>query len=198
MAFQLSPPPYAKDALEPATTLESHHDKHHKTYVDTLNRLVEGKPLAQKTLPEIVQATAGKADQATLFNNAGQVWNHDFYWASMRPGGGGHPSGALKDKIDGDFGGFEAFKKAFAEAAQTQFGSGWAWLVCDDKGKLKLVKTGNADTPFVHGLVPLLTIDVWEHAYYLDYQNRRADYVAAWLDKLANWEFAAQNLDKVK
>ena len=198
--FELGPLPYDESALAPvisANTLGLHHGKHHKTYVDTLNRLVEGKPLAHKTLPEIVQATAGKADQATIFNNAGQVWNHDFYWASMRPGGGGQPSGALKHRIDADFGGFEAFRKAFAEAAQTQFGSGWAWLV-DDKGKLKVLKTGNADTPFVHGLVPLLTIDVWEHAYYLDYQNRRADYVAAWLDKLANWDFAAQNLDKVK
>jgi Fe-Mn family superoxide dismutase len=199
--FQLGPLPYDESALAPvisAKTVEFHHGKHHKTYVDTLNKLVEGKPLAQKGLPEIVQATAGKADQASLFNNAGQVWNHDFYWASMRPGGGGPPSGQLREKIDGDLGGFEAFRKAFAEAAQTQFGSGWAWLACDAKGKLKVVKTGNADAPFVHGLTPLLTIDVWEHAYYLDYQNRRQDYVAAWLDKLANWDFAAENLAKAK
>jgi Fe-Mn family superoxide dismutase len=199
--FELGPLPYDESALAPvisAQTLGLHHGKHHKTYVETLNQLVEGKPLAQKTLPEIVQATARKSDQASLFNNAAQVWNHDFYWASMRPGGGGMPSGALMEKIDSDLGGFDAFRKAFAEAGQTQFGSGWAWLVCDDKGKLKVVKTGNAEPPFVHGLTPLLAIDVWEHAYYLDYQNRRQDYIAAWLDRLANWEFAAENLDKVK
>jgi superoxide dismutase, Fe-Mn family len=195
--FELGKLPYSADALAPVIsdkTLSFHHGKHHKTYVDTLNKLVQGGPLAEKTLIEIIKATASKPAEAQIFNNAAQVWNHDFYWASMAPKGGGQPTGELKQRVERDLGGFDAFKKEFAQAAATQFGSGWAWLALDNSGKLKVMKTANAEVPFTAGMTPLLTIDVWEHAYYLDYQNRRPDYIAAWLDKLANWSFAAENL----
>jgi len=194
--YSLPPLPYADNALAPiisAQTIGFHYGKHHKTYVDNLNKMVPGTDLEGRSLAEIVTATAGVADRAGIFNNAAQVWNHTFYWNSLKPGGGGAPTGALADKIGGAFGSFEAFKKEFANAAVTQFGSGWAWLVADG-GSLKVVKTGNAEVPLTKGQKPLLTIDVWEHAYYLDYQNRRADYVAALIDKLLNWEFAAENL----
>lgn len=194
--FTLPPLPWPEDALNPqisANTMGFHYGKHHQGYVNNLNKLVLDTPLADQPLETVIQSSAGKADQAAIFNNAAQVWNHTFYWNSLRPKGGGQPSGALAEQIDKDFGGFEAFKAEFAKAATSQFGSGWAWLV-KDGDKLKVTKTGNADTPLVHGQKPLLTIDVWEHAYYLDYQNRRADYVAALLDHLINWEFAAQNL----
>jgi superoxide dismutase, Fe-Mn family len=197
--FELGKLPYGNNALAPVisdNTLGFHHGKHHKTYVETLNKLVQGTPLEDKTLVEIIQATAGKSDKAQIFNNAAQVWNHDFYWASMAPNGGGQPAGELKQRIERDFGGFDGFKKEFAQAAATQFGSGWAWLCLEKGGKLKVTKTANAELPFTAGLTPLLTIDVWEHAYYLDFQNRRPDYIAAWLDKLANWSFAAENLAK--
>jgi Fe-Mn family superoxide dismutase len=189
--------PWAESALDPvisAKTISFHYGKHHKTYVDNLNKLIPGTEYADLPLEKIVAATAGKADKAGIFNNAAQVWNHTFYWHSLRPEGGGEPPAALKAKIDASFGSVETLKKDFAAAAVGQFGSGWAWLVADGE-KLKILKTGNAETPVTLGVKPLLTIDVWEHAYYLDYQNKRADYAAAVLDKLINWEFAAQNLD---
>jgi Fe-Mn family superoxide dismutase len=151
--------------------------------------------MADMSLGRIILATAGNVDKAGVFNNAAQVWNHTFYWSSMKPNGGGKPAGILAEKIDSSFGGFDALKKELAGAAMGQFGSGWAWLV-SDAGKLKVVKTGNAENPMTKGMKPLLTIDVWEHAYYLDYQNRRADYVNAVLEKLVNWDFAAENLAK--
>jgi len=194
--FTLPPLPWPEDALSPqisATTIGFHYGKHHQGYVNNLNKLILDTTLADQSLETVIKATAGKVDQVAIFNNAAQVWNHTFYWNSLRPKGGGKPTGALAEQIDKDFGDFEKFKTEFAKAAVSQFGSGWAWLV-KDSDKLVVVKTGNADTPIAHGQRPLLTIDVWEHAYYLDYQNRRADYVAAVLDHLINWEFAAQNL----
>ena len=194
--FTLPPLPYPENALSPAISAQTvgfHYGKHHQGYVNKLNELVVGTPLADQPLEAVIKATAGQADQAAMFNNAAQVWNHTFYWNSLRPQGGGKPSGALAERIEKSFGGFEPFKAEFAKAAASQFGSGWAWLV-KDGDKLIVTRTGNADTPIAHGQKPLLTVDVWEHAYYLDYQNRRADYIAAVLDKLINWEFAAQNL----
>ena len=193
--FKLPPLPYAENALEPvisARTIGFHYGKHHQGYVNNLNKLVTGTPLADQPLEAVVKATANP-DQTAIFNNAAQVWNHTFYWNSLKPKGGGKPTGALAEMIDKSFGGFEQFKAEFAKAAASQFGSGWAWLV-KDGDKLAVVKTGNADNPLVHGQKPLLTVDVWEHAYYLDYQNRRAEYVTAVLDGLINWDFAAQNL----
>ncbi|RVU39246.1 superoxide dismutase [Hwanghaeella grinnelliae] len=196
MAFELPALPYAQDALEPhisANTLSFHYGKHHNTYVTNLNNLVKDTDLAGKSLEEIVKAVAGDASKAGIFNNAAQVWNHTFYWHSMTPNGGGAPTGAIAAKIDEDLGGYDKFVEEFKAAATTQFGSGWAWLVLDG-GKLKVTKTANADSPIAHGQTPLLTIDVWEHAYYLDYQNRRPDYIATFLDSLVNWDFANQNL----
>ncbi len=187
--------PYAKTALAPhisEETLNFHYGKHHQGYVNKLNKQVEGTPLAEQPLEAVIKATANP-DQTAIFNNAAQVWNHTFYWNSLKSKGGGKPTGALAEMIDKSFGGFEQFKAEFAKAATGQFGSGWAWLV-KDGDKLAVVKTGNADNPLVHGQKPLLTVDVWEHAYYLDYQNRRAEYVTAVLDGLINWDFAAQNL----
>jgi Fe-Mn family superoxide dismutase len=192
----LPPLPYAENALDPvisANTLGFHYGKHHKGYVDTLNKLVADTELAGLSLEQLINETAGKADKIAIFNNAAQTWNHTFYWRSLRAKGGGSPPAALKQKIESSFGNLDACKKELATAATTQFGSGWAWLVLEGD-KLKVVKTGNAETPLTKGAKPLLTIDVWEHAYYLDYQNRRADYVNAVLDKLINWEFAADNL----
>lgn len=197
MAFELPALPYAKDALEPhmsSNTFSFHHEKHHNTYVVNLNGLVEGTDLEGKSLEEIVSATAGNPDKAGVFNNAAQVWNHTFFWNSMKPSGGGAPTGDLAAKIDEAFGSFDGFKDAFKAAGATQFGSGWAWLVVGDGGKLEVVKTPNAETPMTQGKTPLLTCDVWEHAYYLDYQNRRPDFLASFLDNLANWDFAAENL----
>ncbi|MEI7970155.1 MAG: superoxide dismutase [Betaproteobacteria bacterium] len=191
----LPPLPWADNALEPvisAQTIGFHYGKHHRGYLDNLNRMVTGSAFADASLEDIVMSTAGRADQATVFNNAAQVWNHTFYWRSLRPGGGGRPGGTLARAIDESFGGFDEFRKQFAQTTISQFGSGWGWLVRDG-ARLRLVKTGNAETPLTQGLVPLLTIDVWEHAYYLDYQNRRADYVNALLDRLINWEFAEEN-----
>ncbi len=195
--FTLMALPYADDALAPivsANTLSFHHGKHHKTYVDNLNNLVKGTEFEGQSLEAIVTATAGKADKAPLFNNAAQIWNHDFYWNSLKPNGGGMPTGKVAEKINESFGSFDEFKKQMAATTVGQFGSGWGWLVADAAGKLKVVKTGNAEVPMTQGLKPLLTIDVWEHAYYLDHQNRRADYVNAVIDKLLNWDFAAKNL----
>jgi len=194
--IELPPLPYAPDALAPvisAETMSFHYGKHHKAYVDNLNKLVAGTEHADTPLEKLIAAVAGKADKAGMFNNAAQVWNHTFFWNSMKPGGGGAPGGAIAGAIDGAFGSYENFKKEFTNAAVTQFGSGWAWLVAD-KGAVKLVKTPNAETPLTQGVTPLLTIDVWEHAYYLDYQNRRPDFVAAVIDKLLNWDFANANL----
>ena len=192
----LPPLPYAENALDPvisADTIGFHYGKHHRGYVDTLNKLIAGTELANLSLKNIIAETAGKADKVAIFNNAAQAWNHTFYWRSLRPKGGGEPPAALKQRIDASFGNLDACKKELATAAATEFGSGWAWLVLE-ADKLKVVKTDNAETPLTKGVKPLLTIDVWEHAYYLDYQNRRADYVNAVLDKLINWDFAAENL----
>lgn len=194
--FSLPPLPYADNALEPlisANTISFHYGKHHKAYVDNLNKLVEGKDLAQLSLEDIIKKAAGNADMAGVFNNAAQIWNHTFYWNSLKPNGGGKPTGAIAAAIDRDLGGYDKFKADFANAAVTQFGSGWAWLV-SDAGTLKIVKTGNAEVPFTKGQKPLLTIDVWEHAYYLDYQNLRAKYAETLIDKLLNWDFANANL----
>ncbi len=196
MTFTLPPLPYETTALEPhmsANTFSFHHAKHHQAYVTNLNNLIKDTPFAGKTLEEVIVESAKDASKAGIFNNAAQVWNHTFFWNSMKPNGGGKPTGALAAKIDEDFGSFDAFKDAFKTAATTQFGSGWAWLVLEN-GKLKVVKTANADLPMVHGQKALLTVDVWEHAYYLDYQNKRPDFVTAFLDHLANWDFAASNL----
>jgi Fe-Mn family superoxide dismutase len=190
------PLPYAENALEPtisARTISFHYGKHHKAYADKLQSLVKDTPLADKTLEEMVKLTAGKPDQVAMFNNAAQVWNHDFFWKCMKPNGGGKPTGALAEKIERAFGSFDNFKTKFTDAAVAQFGSGWAWLVLDGED-LKIVTTSNADTPLARGQKALLTVDVWEHAYYLDYQNRRKDFVEAFLDHLANWEFASSQL----
>ncbi len=192
----LPPLPYADTALAPVisqNTLSFHHGKHHKAYVDNGNKALAGNPLAGKPVVDIIKATYGKADQAAIYNNVAQAWNHEFYWKSMRAGGGGAPKGRIAERIQADLDGYENFKAAFTKFATGRFGSGWTWLVAKE-GKLAIVDTANADTPFTLGYTPLLVLDVWEHAYYLDYQNRRADYVAAWLEKLVNWEFAEQNL----
>ena len=191
----LAPLPYAENALEPvitANTLSFHYGKHHKGYVDNLNKFIAGTEYANLSLEKIITSTAERPEKIAIFNNAAQTWNHTFYWNSMTPKGGGEPPAALKQKIEASFGSVDACKKELASAAVSQFGSGWAWLVIDGD-KLKVVKTANADVPLTAGLKPLLTIDVWEHAYYLDCQNRRADYVNAVLEKLINWEFALQN-----
>jgi Fe-Mn family superoxide dismutase len=177
-----------------ADTLRVHHLKHHQGYADKLNELLATSELRGKSLEEIIFATAGDPKQAKIFNNAAQIWNHSFYWQSMRPRGD-RPTGELADRIAADFGGFGAFVDAFKKVAVEQFGSGWAWLTLDGQA-LRLMGTGNAETPLTGKQLPLLTIDVWEHAYYLDYQNRRPDYATAWLEKVANWEFAAANLAK--
>lgn len=194
MAFELPSLPYAQDALEPhysANTLSFHHGKHHAAYVTKLNELIAGSDHEGKPLEEIIASSTGG-----LFNQAAQVWNHSFFWSSMKPGGGGRPDGALAEAINAAFGSFEAFKEQFKAAGVGQFGSGWVWLVKDD-GALKIVTTANAETPLTEGQVPLLTCDVWEHAYYLDYQNRRPDFIQSFLDNLANWDFAAANYDEV-
>lgn len=192
----LPPLPFEENALAPvisSNTIGFHYGKHHKGYVDNLNKLIAGTEYADLPLEKIIVAVAGKADKAAIFNNAAQVWNHTFFWQSLRANGGGEPPASLKQKIEADFGNLEACKKELTGAATSQFGSGWAWLVLDG-GKLKTMTTANAETPLTAGVKPLLTIDVWEHAYYLDYQNRRADYVSALIDKLINWETVLKNL----
>jgi Fe-Mn family superoxide dismutase len=192
MAFTLPKLPFDYGALSPhmsADTLSFHHDKHHKTYVDKLNKAIEGTPYAELSLGEIIQRSWRKDTE--VFNNAGQHWNHSFFWQCLTPDGGGQPDGDLKRQIDKDFGGLAAFQKEFADKAAKQFGSGWAWLVLDGS-KLKVVTTGNAELPMLHGRQALLTCDVWEHAYYLDYQNERPKFLDAFLKKLANWKFAAE------
>ncbi len=191
MAFELPPLPYAQDALAPhisAETLEYHYGKHHQTYVTNLNKLVEGTDLEGKSLEDVIAESDGG-----VFNNAAQVWNHTFYWNSLTPGGGGEPTGAAADAIGSAFGSYDAFRAKFAEAATTQFGSGWAWLVDAGSG-LEILKTANADLPLKHGAKALVTIDVWEHAYYIDYRNARPKYIDTYLDSLINWDFVNANL----
>ena len=196
MAFELPPLPYPMDALQPhmsSRTLEFHHGKHHKAYVDNLNNLVKDTPFARQSLEDIIKATAKDEAKAGVFNNAAQVWNHTFFWNCMKPHGGGQPTGDVAKGIEQAFGGLDKFKQEFKQAATTQFGSGWAWLV-NDGGKLKITKTPNAVNPLSQGHTALLTCDVWEHAYYLDFQNRRPDFVQTFLDHLVNWEFVAKSL----
>ncbi len=200
MTFSLMPLPFAKDALAPhmsEQTLDFHHGKHHKTYVDTLNKLIEGTPYEKAGLENIIKESHKNQDQTKIFNNAGQVWNHNFFWNCLSPKGG-KPDSTVVQQIDKAFGNLSDFKTEFKKAATEQFGSGWAWLVLDEQGKLKITKTGNAENPLVQGQKALLTCDVWEHAYYLDYQNRRADMVQVFLDNLINWEFVAQNMDQTQ
>jgi Fe-Mn family superoxide dismutase len=188
--------PYAKDALTPvisANTLEFHYGKHHRAYVENLGKLIAGTDLADEDLKTIIKKAGGDTAKAGIFNNAAQVWNHTFFWNSMTPGGGGAPTGAIAAKIAAAWGSYEKFAEELKNAGVTQFGSGWAWLVLDG-AQLKIVKTANADTPIAHGVKPLLTIDVWEHAYYLDYQNRRPDYLTAVIGKLIDWDFVNANL----
>jgi Fe-Mn family superoxide dismutase len=198
MAFELPPLPYPKDALAPhmsAETLDFHHDKHHRAYVTTLNKLIEGSALANASLEDIMRKSANDEKMAPIFNNAAQTWNHTFFWNSMKPQGGGKPSDQLASRLDQAFEGLDNFRAEFKKAAEGQFGSGWAWLVLD-RGKLKIVKTANADTPLVHRQAPLVACDVWEHAYYIDYRNRRGDFVQVFLDHLINWEFVARNIEQ--
>ena len=194
MAFELPALPYAQDALAPhmsAETFSFHYGKHHQAYVTNLNKMIEGTEFAGKSLEDVIKASDGG-----VFNNAAQVWNHTFFWHSMKPQGGGAPTGAIADKINADFGSYDAFKDAFATAGATQFGSGWAWLVLVN-GKLEVRKTPNAETPLTEaGVTPILTMDVWEHAYYLDYQNARPKYIETFLNSLVNWDFANENLAK--
>ncbi len=198
MAFEQAPLPYDMSALEPygmkGETFEYHYGKHHKAYVDNLNKLVADTDLADKSLEEVIKSTYGDATKAGIFNNAAQVWNHTFFWNSLKPGGGGSPSGELAAKIDAAFGSYDKFVEAFSNAAATQFGSGWAWLV-EENGALKVTKTPNAENPLVHaGQKPLLTLDVWEHAYYIDFRNARPAYIKNYLENLLNWDFVAENL----
>ncbi len=200
MQITLPKLPYAYSALEPhisRATLELHHDKHHRAYVEKTRALAKEVYLQDQTLESIIRKTSGQERHAPLFNNAAQAWNHAFYWRSLKPSGGGKPHGAIADRLSADFGSYESFAQQLASAATNRFGSGWAWLVLDGTA-LKIVSTSNADTPLAHSQVPLLTIDVWEHAYYLDRQNRRAEYIAAVIGHLLNWDFANQNLQQRK
>ncbi|PKO20856.1 MAG: superoxide dismutase [Fe] [Chloroflexi bacterium HGW-Chloroflexi-1] len=200
MTFNLPSLPYAEDALEPyysAKTISFHHGKHHKAYVDNLNKLIAGTELESKGLEEIILAAAGDPARVGLFNNAAQVWNHTFFWHCMKSGGGGKPAGELARRIDQAFGSYEKFAEQFKATAVGRFGSGWGWLVLE-RDALKLVSTPNAETPMTKGQTALLTVDVWEHAYYLDYQNRRPDFVQAFLDHLVDWDFVTENLARAK
>lgn len=191
MPFPLPALPWARDALAPhisAETIDFHYGKHHQSYVDKLNGLTEGKPEAGQSLEDLVRKSTGG-----LFNNAAQVWNHTFFWNSMKSGGGGKPTGALADAMARDLGGIDGFRKDFTEAAKGQFGSGWAWLVKKPDGKLEITTTSNAGCPLRDGDTPLLTLDVWEHAYYIDYRNARPKFIEAFLDHLVNWDFAGRN-----
>jgi superoxide dismutase, Fe-Mn family len=198
MAWELPELPYPKDALQPymsAETLEFHHDKHHKAYVDTGNKLAQEKGMGDKSVEEVVRASYGKPDLQTLFNNAGQHWNHIHFWRWMKPNGGGSIPGELEGRIKSDFGSIDKFKEDFIQAGVTQFGSGWCWLV-EDNGKLAVMKTPNGENPLVHNKKPLLGCDVWEHSYYIDYRNRRPDYLRAFVDNLVNWEHVAEMMGK--
>ncbi|UFP93218.1 superoxide dismutase [Gloeobacter morelensis] len=200
MAHTLPPLPYDENALAPyvsAQTLSFHYGKHHTGYLNNMNKAIAGTELESLSLVDLIRTVAKNAEQKTLFNNAAQVWNHTFYWNSMRPGGGGEPGGTLGELIKDSFGSYDEFKKQFITAGTTQFGSGYAWLVKDGE-KLVVTKTPNAETPLTdESKVPLLNMDVWEHAYYLDYQNLRPDYENAFADNLINWEFAEKNLERV-
>ncbi len=201
MTISLEPLPYSKDSLHPyisEETLTFHHDKHHKTYCDNLNKLIEGTDFSGLSLEEIIMKSSQDESKTAIFNNAAQAWNHTFYFKCMHPNGGGEPSNILLNIIEENFNSFDNFKADFKAAATSQFGSGWAWLVQDETGKLRVVKTPNAGNPMTNKQKPLLTIDVWEHAYYLDYQNRRMDYVDVFLSKLINWSFVAENLSYVE
>jgi superoxide dismutase, Fe-Mn family len=194
--FELPALPYPDTALEPhysAQTFSFHHGKHHKAYVDNLNKLIPGTNFENSSLEEIIRATAGDLTNAGIFNNAAQVWNHTFFWNCMKPGGGGRPTGMVAERIDASFGSYEQFAEQFKAAAVGRFGSGWGWLI-SELGELKVMSTPNAENPMSLGKVALLTVDVWEHAYYLDYQNRRPDFVQTFLDHLVNWDFVAANL----
>jgi len=196
--IQLPPLPYAQNALEPhisAKTMSFHYGKHHQAYVDNLNKLIAGTSWLGQPLEKIIKESAVISEKAAVFNNAAQVWNHTFFWQCMKADGGGKPSGRLMELIEKSFGSYEKFKDAFVADGVAQFGSGWVWLV-QENGGLKIVKTANADTPLAHKQNALLTCDVWEHAYYLDYQNRRKDFIIAFLEHLANWDFAASRLTK--
>jgi Fe-Mn family superoxide dismutase len=198
--FQLPPLPWAENALDPvisSRTIGLHYGKHHRTYVTKLNEFVAGTRYAGMPLERVITEAAASDKDRKIFNNAAQVWNHTFFWNCLRPGGGGKPSGTLASRIDSDLGGHERFKQEFAKAAVDTFGSGWAWLA-DRNGKLEIMSTSNADNPLTKGATPVLTIDVWEHAYYVDYENRRPDFVAAVIDKLLNWDFAQQQLAAAK
>jgi Fe-Mn family superoxide dismutase len=198
MQFILPELPYSYDALAPyisRSTLELHHSRHHRTYLENARALAKKVRMADEPLERIIRETAGKDSHHALFNNAAQAWNHAFYWRSLVPGGGGAPKGEIGRRIDADFGSYDAFAEELKTAATSQFGSGWAWLVLDGR-RLRILQTSNADTPLAHGLIPLLTIDVWEHAYYLDYQNRRPHYAAALVEHLINWDFAEVNLGR--
>ncbi len=197
MAITLPELPFAKNSLEPyisERTLEFHYGKHHNAYVVNCSKLIENTELQNEPLEVIIKKSAGNASMAGIFNNSAQVWNHSFYWNCIKPNGGGAPTGKAAELINKDFGSFEKFVEEFKNAAATQFGSGWAWLV-QKEGKLQIMKTPNADTPMVHGAKALLTIDVWEHAYYLDYQNRRPDYITTFVEKLINWDFVNSNIE---
>ena len=197
MGIRHSNLPYDKSALEPhisAKTLEFHYGKHHAGYVEKLNGLIKGTALEKREIEDIIKETANDPSMSAVFNNAAQVWNHAFYWQCMKKNGGGAPKGAIADRIKTDFGSFEKFAEEFKNAGLSQFGSGWAWLALKEKG-LEIMKTANADTPIAHGLKPLLTVDVWEHAYYLDYQNRRPDYLSVFINSLINWEFVNSLLE---
>jgi Fe-Mn family superoxide dismutase len=196
MTYELPPLPYDYNALDPyisAKTLEFHHDKHHAAYVTNYNNLIKDTDLADKSIEEVIKATYNDSSKTGIFNNGAQAWNHSFFWNSLKPGGGGAPTGAVAEKIDADLGGYDKFKEEFKKAATTQFGSGWAWLVLDN-GTLKVVNSPNAVNPLALGHTPLLTLDVWEHAYYLDYQNKRPDFIDAFINNLLNWDFVNQNL----
>ncbi len=191
--FTLPELPYSKDALMPhmsAETLEYHYGKHHKAYVDNLNKLVPGTEHEGKSLEDIIKSSSGG-----IFNNAAQVWNHTFFWNCLAPKGGGEPTGELADAIKKEFGSFQAFKEKFSDTSAKQFGSGWGWLAKSSGGKLEILSTSNADNPMTKGMTPLLTCDVWEHAYYIDYRNRRPDFLAAFWN-LVNWDFVASNFKK--
>ena len=192
MKVKLPDLPYPQNSLEPSIsekTIQFHYGKHHNAYVENTIKLISGTELEDKSLEDIIKISFGDEKMISLFNNAAQVWNHSFYWNCIKPGGGGNPFGAIKNKIDSNFESYEKFTSQFKNIAMSQFGSGWTWLVLKNESSLDIVKTSNADTPITHNLEPLFTIDVWEHAYYLDYQNKRADYLSSFFEHLINWEF---------